>query len=873
MRRFRTSATVSGAGASADISGRGLLIGWAAAQDDWLRELVAFVLERNGELEPEIIQSAFEHMLIEKRLASGERVVGPTLVEHAASQGTDPVLALVSIDGVKNVNALADGQDISFNSKMTVLFGRNGSGKTGYARILKRLSSVRSEQKILPDITRSTPTTEPPESRVRYKLAGAESALDWRGAAGVPPFTRIDVFDGQDAPIYVDGELTYVYTPTEVALFRHVAKGIEDVRSKLETAKRERNPGTNVFAGHFKRTIPFYSLIDTLGATTNLAQLVDLAASGDDDRAALEGLRETVDALSGQAVQAQLRSAQSDLALCEQALAVVESVKAVDLGQYDEALARVKAAEERKVNATRGAFADESLPGFMTAEWRAFVTAGEQYTSALKDHAYPEHGEPCLYCRQPLTEAAVALLTKYRAFCNGEHQKAAARERAILDGIGRPLAELDLGSLDAALRVGDEQRGPSGEVPLHVRDARLALQLGREFQRKLAAGEGVGTTEIRTDTQQAIERLGTHRATFVGRAVALKGKADEREKALAEATAKRDLLEARIALAGLLPAIETFVERSRWTSVADGVLQKFKTLGKTLTEASKQASERLINHDFEKHFRDECRWLNAPHVNLDFKGHKGAAARKKQLRPEYKLTESLSEGEQKVIALADFLAEARLRTTNAPVVFDDPVTSLDYERIREVASRLAALAEDRQVVVFTHNIWFAVELLERFRDRRGDCAYYDVRAVDGRRGIVSGGTHPRSDSWNDLRKRLNTTLLEARKAAGETQDALVFRGYSILRALCEVAVESELFHGVVRRYEPNLRLTVLPELKPIALKAACDVIHPAYENACRYIEAHSQPLEHLSIVRTVDELEKDFKAVNAAVDEYRAAAA
>jgi len=209
---------------------------------------------------------------------------------------------------------------------------------------------------------------------------------------------------------------------------------------------------------------------------------------------------------------------------------------------------------------------------------------------------------------------------------------------------------------------------------------------------------------------------------------------------------------------------------------------------------------------------------------------------------------------------------------NAPVVFDDPVTSLDYERIQEVASRLAALARNRQVIVFTHNIWFAVELLARFRDSREDCAYYDIRTVEGRRGLVSGGTHPRSDKLNDLKARINTSLVEAKKVSGETQDALVYRGYSTLRALCEVAVEAEFLQNMIRRYEPNVMLTVLPKIKPQAFKDATEKILPIYEATCRYIEAHSQPMEHLNIVRTVDELERDFQIVLHAIDIYRKAA-
>ena len=137
--------------------------------------------------------------------------------------------------------------------------------RTGYARILKRLSSVRAEQKILPDISATTPVTDPPSATIRYRLGELEETLSWTGAAGVSPFTRVDVFDAQDAPTYVDGDLTYVYAPTDVALFRHVARAVEAVRGKIEEAKKEKAPGSNVFVSHFKRSVAFYATLDTLG--------------------------------------------------------------------------------------------------------------------------------------------------------------------------------------------------------------------------------------------------------------------------------------------------------------------------------------------------------------------------------------------------------------------------------------------------------------------------------------------------------------------------------------------------------------------------------------------------------------------------------
>ena len=49
----------------------------------------------------------------------------------------------------------------------------------------------------------------------------------------------------------------------------------------------------------------------------------------------------------------------------------------------------------------------------------------------------------------------------------------------------------------------------------------------------------------------------------------------------------------------------------------------------------------------------------------------------------------LSDGEQKVIAIADFLSEMQLSEINKGIIFDDPVTSLDEKRKSEIAARFA----------------------------------------------------------------------------------------------------------------------------------------------------------------------------------------
>ncbi len=64
-----------------------------------------------------------------------------TLNHIRAGNAGSAAVTLKAIRDLENVNALATGQSLSFvKTGITVAYGDNGSGKSGYARILKGLS-------------------------------------------------------------------------------------------------------------------------------------------------------------------------------------------------------------------------------------------------------------------------------------------------------------------------------------------------------------------------------------------------------------------------------------------------------------------------------------------------------------------------------------------------------------------------------------------------------------------------------------------------------------------------------------------------------------------------------------------------------------
>ncbi len=64
-------------------------------------------------------------------------------------------VAVMSIRGAENVNALADGEVLTFAATgLTIVYGDNASGKSGYARILKAVTRTRASEQVRNDIFR-----------------------------------------------------------------------------------------------------------------------------------------------------------------------------------------------------------------------------------------------------------------------------------------------------------------------------------------------------------------------------------------------------------------------------------------------------------------------------------------------------------------------------------------------------------------------------------------------------------------------------------------------------------------------------------------------------------------------------------------------
>jgi hypothetical protein len=235
----------------------------------------------------------------------------------------------------------------------------------------------------------------------------------------------------------------------------------------------------------------------------------------------------------------------------------------------------------------------------------------------------------------------------------------------------------------------------------------------------------------------------------------------------------------------------------------------------------------------------------------------------------------LSKGEQRRLALAMFLAEMEVISDPSPLIFDDPVSSIDQEGRRHIARTLLKLSETRQVIAFTHDLSFIYELDRLASSQLPVC----VQQLQ-RRGKTVGHVSP-DLPWRGLKAGQRVvTLHEELAAARKLYDEGVEEDYEKvaidfcrhLREAFERVVEEEVLGDVVTRRNDTVR--VLSLHKVTWSEEICDLVKKGTDETSPWV--HDQPLADGAVPPNPDELSEGlelFKQLRAAIKVLRSESA
>lgn len=783
------------------------IVAWAQSRPNWEQTALG-LLARGAPLD----SAALERLADEAEAQAAHTAFNGTpltLADLGPSGDALSPVRLLAIREPKAVNALVADDGITFEADgITLIYGHNGSGKSGFARVLKTITRAREETEVLGDIF--APHAEQ-SAEITISVGSDESTIRWP-ADSPDTLRQVSFYDSGCAGRYVSADIEVAYRPWTLLLLDKLVSTSGQVRTLLESRRRATALNPLRIDGVDPASRPGVFLQSLSAATTPLDLDLQHEVPADVDER-LGSLRARIQSLRGQdpeARKAELRQALSAIATIESSITATEQlVSKEQTARLKEAAEKAAAARLAASRASELRFHGEPVTGIGDPTWMALWESARKFSeeSAYPGHAFP-HTESdtypphCVLCQQQLDGDAKDRLKRFEEFVVDDREDAAHHAEGERDRLAEQLRIMPASGTPVALAL--QRIESDGAALAEVHRAIAVLD-----ERRLALLDGLDGGPWPEDGEQgavsllALEEL---RGRLTGQLDDLLGENLGGQATALEAEERE--LRSRLALredrAQVLERIDLLRARQR----LDEAIRLTDTRGIT-----RRAAELTRSHvsDVMKHrFSQETLLLGLERVRLgDAGGGQGNLRHRAQFVEalhQAPIHAVLSEGEQTALGLAGFLTEVESEPSRSAVVFDDPVTSLDHVRQEKVAQRLVQLAASRQVIVFTHDIGFVVDL-KRAADGRGhSVAERQVSRHSARPGFVS-----ETGPWEGQTVGQRLAALEERLAAIKLiEDTERLRDdirhwYQDLRLVWERSLEEAVLDKVTARSRLELR--------------------------------------------------------------------
>jgi energy-coupling factor transporter ATP-binding protein EcfA2 len=854
------------------------VLAWSKDRPTWQRDALRRLVV-NGELTEQDIRELAD--ICKGDYGLGEKKdPAPLAKEHVpAETNKASAVSLESIFHHKGVNALAESQTLKFDPVLTIVYGDNGAGKTGYTRILKCACRARGREEILGNVVSGTAPLKL-EVAIKYKVGTDTTVREWTGGDADEYVSRVSVFDTHCATVYLNDKTNVAFLPFGLNLFDNLVKACKAVRTLFEAEQRALTPSALTA---ISPTIPegtaaarLATGITALTKPEAVLAVTRLSAEEEKKRAFLEQSLRDLQANDPERLLKQLllragrvralivQLKEQEAALAEKAVAEVFNVRTQGTRKHEEA--------KQLREAT---FPERLLPGTSGGQWKTMWDSARQFSEQQAYLARPfpvvDGGAKCLLCQQNLDHAAAHRLKQFQEFVMSTTER---ELRQLREDFARKK------NLISALAITtDVVTETLAEIRLeHEAVADLIdVAIAQNEKRRAAV---IAALENNTDLAPDFPELTVSAKDAEGVAQDI----DARVRSLRDpgAEAKRKAVEsvlrelhARVLLGKHEQTILEEIESKKRIAAFGQCIDETKPTA--VTQKASAVTKAVVSERLKMRFQEELVGLEFTHVEVELKeagGAEGVFYHKLALKraPGAVLPKVVSEGEQRCLSIAAFFAELSTAEDPSGIVFDDPVSSLDVRWRRAVAARLVQESRTRQVIVFTHDVVFLLELHRSAKDM----------------GIVPHDQHVRYTSkgagvcvdelpWAAMavKKRIGHIRNEWQAADKLHRDGRQDQYekeaknlYGMLREAWERGLEEVLLGGVVERFRSGVQTQQIAAISDITPED-CKAVEKGMSKCSTWLRGHDQsaaapaPVPKPTELKTdIDELDNWVKAIN-----------
>ena len=348
-------------------------------------------------------------------------------------------IRILSVGNIEGIDALAPRTPLPFAPKLSVVYGNNGSGKSGYARILKRLCGKPNATDLQPNVFKILPQQR--QCTVVASINGNAKTFVWQANNDpIEELSLIDVFDSQIGFFYIDKEQEVSYVPSEVALFEQLVNIFQRLQQKLKAELDLISTKLPAKPHQFGDTKYIKAMFDRLKHNSDVKTVEEFFSFTVDDSKMLKQLEERLTASPFDLATKKNKRITQLNSLLKQVTTASGFVSSASVNVIKQL--ELDAQEKRKVAklAADALIDQKSFDGFGNPTWKAMWEAARKYSEhyAYTAIKYPvvTQGSKCVLCDQELDEAAKQRLVKFESYVTGELESSAtASEKAFQDAL------------------------------------------------------------------------------------------------------------------------------------------------------------------------------------------------------------------------------------------------------------------------------------------------------------------------------------------------------------------------------------------------------------------------------------------------------
>ena len=719
-----------------------------------------------------------------------------------------------------------------------------------------------------------------PDVGIKYRVGTEHDPREWVGQGEDEFVSRVSVFDAHCAAVYLTEKTDVAFRPFGLDLFDQLVRACKAIRIQLD---REQQSLASSQIAILRSQVPegtaVASLLGNITSLTKPETVKGLAHLSVEEESRLTLLEKSLEDLAAGNPRKLIRLLTLRGTRVE---SLAEHFKEVEAALSSEAVAVVfdaraechRKREEAK-RLREAAFEAGTLAGTGSETWVRFWESARQFSQqfAYSEQPFPavEDGARCVLCQQDLDHAARQRLQRFEAFVASTTEQELRRVRETFADFRRSFTDLRVSteSIDETIedvRIDHEAMAETFVSTLAVAEKRrraivLALNEDRNLARDCPALVSVGdsTKQLARQIRERIETLRTSATE------------EERSRLSVEA---RELRARKLLAQHVQLVLEEIYRKRRYAAYG---LCIDDTRHQAITRKSTTVTREVVTQKLKQSFQDELSRLDFRHVEVELKeagGAEGVLYHKLVLTraPGVELPRVVSEGEQRCLSIAAFFAELSTAEDPSGIVFDDPVSSLDYKWREGVARRLVEEANTRQVIVFTHDVMFLL-LLNQFAAEEG------VKHLNQhvRNLRIGAGVCDEDLPWVALKVKrrishLRKLFQRAKKhhdngdQASYERDASVI--YGLLREAWERGLEEVLLGGVVERFRPTVQTLQITQIADIT-EQDCKAVETSMTKCSRWLPGHDQAPGARADVPEPESLSADIEALKDWVNTIR----